>query len=186
MRNLRLVHSNRRIENLAIIGFMGTGKTSVAHAAASLLHFQMVDTDFLIEKQSGRRISEIFASDGEPRFRQYEREIVAQLAHATQTVISTGGGLAADPENLASLKSHALVVCLWASPNSIWERVKHQTHRPLLNTPDPVQAIRQLLTQRAPFYRQADVLINTETRSIKEVSFQVVHHFRLARKNHPA
>jgi shikimate kinase len=71
----------------------------------------------------------------------------------------------ADPSNLASLKSHALVVCLWASPETIWERVRAQTHRPLLQTPDPPAKIRELLEQRGPAYRQADVLIHTGFRS---------------------
>ena len=97
----------------------------------------------------------------------------------TKTVISTGGGLPANPENLASLKTHALVVCLWASPEKIWERVKNQTHRPLLHDPDPQKEIRDLLAAREPFYKQADVLVNTDIRSVREVAQQVVHQFRL-------
>ena len=88
--------------------------------------------------------------------------------------------LAAQPDNLASLKEHSLVVCLWASPDVIWERVRHQTHRPLLNDPDPLGQIRALLAAREPFYRQADVLVNTEMRSVKEVAHHVLHHFHAA------
>jgi shikimate kinase len=94
-------------------------------------------------------------------------------------VISAGGGLPVNPENLASLKTHALVVCLWASPAKIWERVKNQTHRPLLHDADPQKKIRELLTVRAPFYKQADILLNTESRSLREVAQQVIHQFRL-------
>lgn len=173
----------RSLENLVLIGFMGTGKTSVGHAAASLLHFKFVDTDILIEKQAGKRISDIFAEEGESRFREYERAVVAELAQHTRAVISTGGGLAADPDNLASLKTHALVICLWASPEAIWERVRHQNHRPLLNQPEPLGTIRSLLEEREPFYRQADVLINTEMRSLKEVVNQVAYQYRLAQKS---
>src|SRR5207245_1265516 len=100
---------------------------------------------------------------------------------AQRTVISTGGGLAANAENLASLKTHALLVCLWASPEIIWERVHNQTHRPLLQGADPMQKIRELLAKREPFYRQADVLLNTEMRSIKEVTQHVLHQFQMAR-----
>ena len=85
-----------------------------------------------------------------------------------------------NPKNLASLKTHALVVCLWASPEKIWERVRNQTHRPLLNAPNPKEKIRELLAARAPFYRQADVLLNTELRTVREVAQQVIHQFRLA------
>jgi shikimate kinase len=102
------------------------------------------------------------------------------LTQRKRTVISTGGGLPADEANLASLKSHAFVVCLWASPDRILERVRHQTHRPLLNDPNPVAKIRSLLAAREPFYRQADVLLNTEMRSVREVAQQVIHQFQMA------
>lgn len=158
---------------------MGTGKTSVGHALASLLHFQMIDTDELIEEQAGQRISEIFEHAGEARFRSYERQVVQELAIRRRVVIATGGGLAADQENLLSLKQHALVACLWSSPESIWQRVRHQAHRPLLHDPDPFAKIKRLLAEREPFYRQADVLVNTELRSVREVAAQVAHQFRL-------
>src|SRR2546425_418371 len=83
-------------------------------------------------------------------------------------VIASGGGLGANPEHLISLKQHALVVCLWASTDVIWERVRSQSHRPLLQGGDPMEKIRELLAAREPFYRQADVLIGTGMRSIKE------------------
>ncbi len=171
----------RQIENIALIGFMGTGKTSVGHALAHLLHFQMVDTDDLIEKQARQRISAIFHHHGEARFREYERKVVQQLEGRRRLVIATGGGLATNPENLASLRSHALIVCLWASPEVIWERVRHQRHRPLLEGPDPQAKIQRLLAEREPFYRQADVLIHTELRSVREVASHVAHQFRLIR-----
>ena len=172
----------REIENIALIGFMGTGKSSVAHALAGLLHFQVVDTDALIEELAGQSITDIFTQQGEVRFRQLEREVVAKVGQLRRTVIATGGGLGADPENLASLQRHALVVCLWASPDAIWERVRHQSHRPLLAGPDPLGKIRELLARREPVYRQADVLVNTELRSVREVASQVAHQYRLMRR----
>src|SRR6185369_7547892 len=114
---------------------MGTGKSSVGQLLASLMHFTFLDTDHAIETRAGKTISEIFATDGEPAFRDLESRVVAELAARRRTVISTGGGVPVNPANLASLKSHALVVCLWASPEKIWERVNGQTHRPLLNEP---------------------------------------------------
>jgi shikimate kinase len=173
------VHSHRHFVNIALIGFMGAGKSSAGHLVAEQLHFDYLDTDEMIQARAGRSIAEIFATDGEPAFRKMESELVKELAQRTKTVISTGGGLPVNPENLAGLKDYALVVCLWASPEAIWERVKHQTHRPLLHDPDPQQKIRDLLAKREPFYRQADVLINTELRSVREVAQQVAHQFRL-------
>ena len=163
---------------------MGTGKSSVGRQVASVLGFTFLDTDDVIEARAGKPIKAIFEQDGEPAFRNLERRIVAELAHREKTVIATGGGLPVGPGNLASLKTHALVVCLWASPESIFERVEGQNHRPLLNEPDPMERIRGLLSAREPFYRQADVLVNTEMRSVREVAAQVSHQFHLAQAAH--
>jgi shikimate kinase len=174
----------RRISNLALIGFMGAGKSSVGRLVANTLHFTFLDTDDVIEARAGKSIADIFAQQGEPAFRQLECGLVEELTRRDRTVISTGGGLPINPANLASLKTHALVVCLWASAENIFERVRDQTHRPLLNNPDPLGKIRSLLAVREPFYHQADVLVNTEMRSIKEVAHQVIHQLRLAQSAH--
>jgi shikimate kinase len=174
-----VMQNDRRIVNIALIGFMGTGKTSVGRLVAEQLHFDYLDTDELIQSRAGRTITELFSTDGEAAFRKMEQELVEELAARTKTVIATGGGLPANPTNLINLKKYALVVCLWASPEKIWERVKSQTHRPLLHDADPQKKIRELLAVREPCYRQADVLLNTELRSIREVAQQVVHQFRL-------
>jgi shikimate kinase len=174
------VNRARHIQNLALIGFMGTGKSSVGQMVAASLHFTFLDTDHDIEVRARKSIAEIFAQDGEPAFREWEHRIMQELTQRKKTVISTGGGLPADEANLASLKSHAFVVCLWASPEKILERVRYQTHRPLLNDPNPLAKIRSLLAAREPFYRQADVLLNTEMRSVREVAQQVIHQFQMA------
>lgn len=161
---------------------MGTGKSSVGQCVAAQLRFAFLDTDHLIEVHAGKSITDIFSQDGEPAFRDWERRIVGELAGRKRTVISTGGGLPTNEANFESLKSHALIVCLWASPEKIWERVRGQSHRPLLNEPDPLEKIRQLLAAREPFYRRADVLLNTEMRSIREVSLQAIHHFHAAQR----
>jgi shikimate kinase len=173
------VNNDRHIVNIALIGFMGTGKTSVGRLVADLLHFDYIDTDEAIQSGTGRVIADIFKTDGEPAFRALEQKVVAELAGRAKTVIATGGGLPLNPANLQQLKAHSLVVCLWSSPEKIWERVRHQTHRPLLHDPDPQKKIRELLAAREPFYKQADVLLNTELRSLREVALQVVHQFRL-------
>ena len=172
----------RSIRNLALVGFMGTGKSAAGRLAAESLEFEFVDTDELIETQSGLTIEEIFKQQGEAVFRQLEQDVVRKLGLREKTVIATGGGLVIDPANLASLKTHALIVCLWATPEAIWERVRTQTHRPLLQTDDPLGKIRELFAVRDPLYRQADVLINTALRSPKEVAQQVLHQFQLAQK----
>lgn len=174
----------RPIHNLALIGFMGTGKSSVGRLIAQTLHFAYLDTDQVVEFRAHKSISEIFQQDGEPAFREWERRIVEELTHRTRTVISTGGGLPTDQANLESLKTHSLVVCLWASADTIYERVRGHDHRPLLDDVDPLAKIRNLLAFREPYYRQADVLVNTERRSVREVAVQVIHQFHMAHAAH--
>lgn len=174
------MHSDRHPSNIALIGFMGTGKTSVGRLVAEALAFDFLDTDELIQTHTGRSITDIFARDGEPVFRELERQAVRELSTRKNTVISTGGGLPANADNLAALKQFCLVVCLWASPEKIWERVRHQSHRPLLHDPDPQEKIKDLLEARTPFYRAADVLINTDQRSAREVAQQITLQFKLA------
>jgi len=159
---------------------MGTGKSSVGRLTADALRFTFLDTDTVIEARAGKSINDIFLDEGEPAFREWERRIVEELTRRKRTVIATGGGLPADASNLASLKTHALVVCLWASPETIWERVRAHGHRPLLNESDPLAKIRELLAVREPYYRQADVLVNTEMRSLREVAQQLLHQFHMA------
>jgi shikimate kinase len=181
---LTLVTAERSIHNLALIGFMGTGKSCVGRQVADALHFAFLDTDHVIEARAGKTIAQIFQQEGEPVFREWEHRIVEELAQRTHTVIATGGGLPTNPANLQSLKTHALVVCLWASPQTIWERTRTHTHRPLLNDPDPLAKICQLLATREPYYKQADVLVNTELRPLREVVLQVLHQFHLAQSGH--
>src|SRR5580700_3489796 len=106
------MRTGRHLLNLALIGFMGTGKTSAGRMVAEQLHFDFLDTDELIQARTGRTIADIFEKSGEVVFRALEREAVAELASRTRMVISTGGGLPANSDNLAALKTHALVVCL--------------------------------------------------------------------------
>jgi shikimate kinase len=170
----------RDIRNLALIGFMGTGKTCVGRLVASRLRFDFLETDTVIEARAGKPISEILAQ-GETLFGDLEQRVVAELAQRSRTVIATGGGLGANESHLESLKRHALVICLWASPETIGRRVRPQTHRPLLADADPLAKITALLAQREPVYRRADVLVNTDTRSVRQVAHHVLHEFRAGR-----
>jgi shikimate kinase len=176
-----MMSSTRHLHNIALIGFMGTGKSSVGRLLADQLHFEFLDTDELVESRAGKCVSEIFSSEGEAAFRKHEQEVVAGLARRQRAIIATGGGVGANAGHLASLKEHALVVCLWASPERIWDRVRGQTHRPLLKDPDPLAKIRQLLAAREACYKQADVVMNTEARSLTEVAQQVVLQFNQAK-----
>jgi shikimate kinase len=180
IRYLSAVRGPRNIHNLVLTGFVGAGKSSVGRLAATRLRFRFVDTDALIEARAGKPISQIFAQDGEEGFRELERQTVAELRTYRRTVISTGGGLVLNPANTDSLREHALVVCLWSSAETIHERTRHSGHRPLLRGGNPLATIRKLLAEREVFYKRADVLINTELRSVREVTQQVLKAFHLA------
>lgn len=161
---------------------MGTGKSTIGRLAAEHLRFGFIDTDAWIEERAGRSVNEIFAAEGEAAFRQYEKQAVLALGRESGLVIATGGGLVLDPANLAGLKAHSLVIWLCASPEAIWERVRTQTHRPLLQVPDPRAKIREMLAARSPAYRQADVLLDSGLRPPREVALQIAHQFHLVRK----
>ena len=118
------VDANRQIRNIALTGFMGCGKTAVGRVAAKVGGFEFLDTDQFIEEHVGKSIPRIFEEHGEETFRRYEREVVVRLAERENTVIATGGGLLVDAENMDTMKQYAMVFCLWASPESIWRRVK--------------------------------------------------------------
>src|SRR5258708_11918413 len=110
---------HRHIQNIALIGFMGTGKSSVGQLVAAQLHFSFVDTDELIQSRAGKSIAEIFSQSGEKMFRDLEAQLVSDLAQMQRTVISTGGGLAANAANPASLKKHALSIPLRPPPQPL-------------------------------------------------------------------
>ena len=160
---------------------MGCGKSTVGRQVAGELGFEFVDADTLIEQRVGISITEIFSTEGEAAFRKMERVIIDELSERKKLVIATGGGAIVDPKNLTSLKKHALVICLWANAETIHKRTKHQSHRPLLQQADPLSTIRKMLAEREPYYKQADVIVNTELRPQREVAAQVLHQFEESR-----
>ncbi|MDB6055836.1 MAG: Shikimate kinase [Verrucomicrobiales bacterium] len=175
------MNRERHIQNLSLVGFMGTGKSTVGKLLSEQLQYHYIDTDEMLEHRAGKSISAIFETEGEEKFRAREQALVQELSTCQRCVISTGGGLAAHNNNLELLKSFSIVICLWASPETIWERVRHQHHRPLLKDADPLQRIKFLLTQREPFYKKSDILISTENRHSREVVQHVLHQYQLAR-----
>ena len=149
------------MKNIAIVGFMGTGKTSVAKALAKELGKEYVNIDELVEKMEKRPIKDIFKDSGEAYFRKVEKEAVKKVSQKTDQVIDAGGGVVLDEENMAVLKKTGLVICLWADPEAIWQRTKDHDHRPLLNVTDPKKRIKELLDYRRPFYEKADYHVDS-------------------------
>lgn len=164
--------------NIVIVGFMGTGKTAVAKKLAAKTGMKYVSMDRMIEEKEGRAISEIFSQSGEPHFRRIEKEIAKELSEKDNLVIDAGGGVVLDGDNISALKKNGKMICLTATPDAIYERVKRHTHRPLLDVPDPKKKIRELLDFRSPYYKKADVQIETSQKSIREVIEEIESYLR--------
>ena len=155
--------------NIVLVGFMGTGKTSIGRRLSSQLRMRYVDTDDIVERDNRRRISDIFAEDGEPAFRELESKAVHKVSKLYNHVISTGGGVVLKEANMVELKRNGIVFCLTATAEEIHRRVGHQTHRPLLQTPDPLAQIRSMLEERHSYYAEAHHMISTTGRSFGEI-----------------
>jgi len=155
--------------NVYFVGFMGTGKTTVARALAYRLGFEWFDVDEQIERIQKKTVARIFADSGEPAFRAMERQFIESGHPATRAVVSCGGGLVVQPGMLDLLKTRGVVICLHASVETILKRTRHSTARPLLNVEDPFARIRALYAEREPVYRRAGTLVLTDNRTLPEV-----------------
>jgi len=162
------------MKNIVLVGFMGTGKTEVGKIVAQRLERQRLCLDDMIEWKVGKPIVQIFKEDGEEQFRKVEAEVVKAASKDKNVVIDAGGGVVIDENNVKQLKEHGLIICLSARPEVIYNRTKGHMHRPLLNTPDPVASIRDLLESRRAYYDRADYKIDTSDVSLEEVADKVI------------
>ncbi|MFH1359915.1 MAG: shikimate kinase [Candidatus Omnitrophota bacterium] len=160
--------------NIALVGFMGSGKTTVAKKLAKVLKRQPVSTDERIEAKEKRQIVDIFRDSGEAYFRKVEKEIIQKIALQNGLVIDCGGGVVLDQDNMDCLKNNGLIVFLSATPETIIERVKHQKHRPLLNVDDPKAKIIELLEKRKAGYAKADHTVATDNKSIQQIVDEII------------
>jgi len=150
------------MKNIYFVGFMGVGKSLIGRLLSGRLNKEFIEMDEAIEKSAGRSITDIFAQNGEPHFRSLEKEFLKKLALQRDLVVSCGGGLICNDENLSLLKDTGWVICLKASAQTIYQRTKNQEHRPLLNVDSPLSEIDRLLKQREPYYSQAHYVIDTD------------------------
>lgn len=159
------------MENVILIGFMGCGKTTVGLKLSYRLRRTVIDTDKEIEREEKRTISDIFATDGEPCFRDMETACLKRLLESTDgRIISVGGGLPMREENRELLHELGQVFYLRAKGETIYERLKGDTTRPLLQGDDPLTKIRTLLSERDPYYRAAaDVVITVDGKSFDQI-----------------
>ena len=163
--------------NIALIGFMGTGKSSVGRTLAKRLGRKFIELDSLIEQKAGKCIPDIFRQDGEIGFRELEIKTVKDVQTEKKVVIACGGGVVLNKINIDRLKESGVIIYLTASPGGILKRTSRDNLvRPLLNVEDPVARIKELLKYRKPFYeRAADITINTTRLNVDGVVGEIIN-----------
>lgn len=167
------LYSGKR--HIALIGFMGVGKSTVSRALHRLSGRPEIDTDQRIVKQQGCPISRIFEEKGEPYFRQLETDLIDELATGEPGIISCGGGMALRDINVKKLRAIGEIVLLTAEPETIYERVKDSKDRPLLNGNMNVPYIRELMEKRRPFYEKAaTVTVSTDGKSAEQIAREIL------------
>jgi len=162
------------MKNIILVGFMGSGKTTIAIELSHRLKMHYVSTDGMIEKKENATINELFTKKGEEYFRSAETVCLKEALSLENVVIDTGGGAVLRDENWANMKERGITICLAADEDMIMARTKKYKHRPLLNVEDPKQKIRSLLAKRAPFYAKADHCVDTGKLTVKQVVDKII------------
>ena len=153
--------------NYILIGLMGAGKTTVGRHLARLTGRTFHDSDHEVESRTGVRVTTIFEIEGENRFREREKAVIAELMQRDGIVLATGGGAVLDPDNRAALKAGGTVIYLRATIDDLLIRTAHDKSRPLLQTGDPRAKLEALFAVRDPLYREiADVVVDTSRQNV--------------------
>ena len=164
--------------NLYLVGFMGTGKSTVGRQVARQLGFQFLDSDQEIERAQGKPVSQIFAEAGEARFREMELEFVEHGHPERHCVVACGGGLIVPPGRLELLRRRGVVMCMHAPIDTIVQRTMHASHRPLLQVENPEARLRELYAQREEIYRRSGTMVLTDKRPLREIVAHVLRIYR--------
>jgi shikimate kinase len=172
--------------SIALIGFMGTGKTVVGRSLAARLGKKFFETDALIEKKAGKPIPEIFRQDGETGFREMEIEVTREITGKKNAVIACGGGIVLNTINIDRLRQECVIVRLTASPAVILKRTSSDKDgRPLLAVTDRRRQIEELLKFRRPYYeRAADISVNTSRLGVESVVARIIENLKEYENNH--
>ena len=162
-------------KNLFLIGFMGCGKSTMARILVRETGAELIEMDETIEAEAGMSINEIFEQYGETHFRNLESQLIERIMKKGGAVVSCGGGAILRPENVANMKKNGTIVYLSATPETIYERVRHSTNRPLLNGNMNVEYITQLMNKRLPMYETAaDVVISVDNKEKMKVAEELL------------
>jgi shikimate kinase len=164
-----------RLERIFLIGPMGAGKTAIGRELARHLKLEFVDADQEIERRTGADVALIFEKEGEAGFRRREREVIAELTEREGLVLATGGGAVLDPANREALKRRGFVIYLKASISAQAARTAQNRNRPLLETEDRQERLRQLFEVRAPLYESlAELTVDTDSGQVKQISQRII------------
>lgn len=167
--------------NIFLIGFMGAGKSTIAAELTKELGMQRIEMDQMIVEQQSMPISEIFDKFGEEYFRNIETDLVRELTDKKQMVVSCGGGIVLRDENAKLMKESGAIVLLTATPETIYERVKNSTERPILNGNMNVEYISSLMDQRKDrYFAVADYVVTTDGKSAKEICAEIIEKLSLS------
>lgn len=161
-------------KNIVLIGLMGCGKTTVAAILSNKLNKKLFDTDSLIIQDQNKSINSIFAEKGEACFRDIETKIVNQVSKESKSIISTGGGVVEKLENIDLLKKNGIVFYLKTAPETLYERLQHQSDRPLLKTENPLETLKELLIKRENKYNLADYIIETDGKNPFTIAGEII------------
>ena len=162
------------MKNIFLIGFMGCGKSTVARTLSKKLGVTQVEMDELIVEEQGMPITEIFEKYGEGHFRDIETDLVRRFQEKAGVVVSCGGGAVLREENRSMMKQSGVIVLLTAEPETILERVKSSTNRPVLNGNMNVEYITELMERRRASYEDAaDVCVATDGKSVEEICREI-------------
>ena len=169
----------KNIHNIFLIGFMGAGKSTIAKALQRELGFPLVEMDERIVQEQGMSINDIFAQYGESRFRDIESQLVVDLGEQEPSIISCGGGVVVRPQNTQNMKKSGKIVFLTATPETIYERVKNSTDRPILNGHMNVEYIAELMEKRRALYEEAaDITIQTDGKTREQICAEIIGKLR--------
>jgi shikimate kinase len=165
---------------IALVGMPGSGKSTVGRHLARQLGRRFVDSDFEIEQRIGATIRDWFALHGEAAFRDVEQDVIEQLTRDDDTVLATGGGAVLRPANRDALQSRCQVFYLRSSPDELHRRLRHDTHRPLLQVDNPQRRLRELFRERDPLYRRtAHFVVETPRPSVPALLNMVLMQLEL-------
>ena len=170
-----LIHMKKAIEKTIVLtGMMGVGKTHIGRLLAKKMGVSFVDSDEMVVQKAGMGIQEIFEKFGEGKFREVEHKTIMELLERPPCVLSIGGGALGNPQTLNALKTRTTLVWIDVPLDVIWERVKDCKHRPLLQTDNPCEKLKSLISERTPFYEQAHLRVKNDTHDVRKAIDDII------------